>query len=157
MCPAYVAVLIGPGDRKIIQPMASRDNGVSYDLLHHFIGSGVWGAASLEAELLAEADKPVGGKHSPSAGMPHHVASSPMIIRAILLPRETAATCADGVRAIASARLKPSCCRGFAGRESHDPTRRSGATGASLLKLGRLISTWGETRARSLRRCPRSM
>ena len=51
MCPAYVAGLIGPGDRKSIQPMAARDRGVSYDQLHHFIGSGVWDAAPLGAAL----------------------------------------------------------------------------------------------------------
>src|SRR5271156_3041875 len=61
MCPAYVAGLIGPGDRKSVQPMAARDNGVSYDQLHHFIGSGVWDAAPLEAALLVAADKLVGG------------------------------------------------------------------------------------------------
>jgi SRSO17 transposase len=61
MCPAYIAGLIGPGDRKSVQPMAARDSGVSYDQLHHFIGSGVWDAAPLEAALLAEADKMVGG------------------------------------------------------------------------------------------------
>jgi len=61
MCPAYVAGLIGPGDRKSIQPMAGRDGRVSYDQLHHFIGSGVWDAAPLEAVLLAKADKMVGG------------------------------------------------------------------------------------------------
>lgn len=61
MCPAYVAGLIGPGDRKSVQPMAARGSGVSYDQLHHFIGSGVWDAAPLEAALLAEADKLVGG------------------------------------------------------------------------------------------------
>jgi SRSO17 transposase len=61
MCPAYVAGLIGPGDRKSIQPMAARDGGVSYDQLHHFIGSGVWDTAPLEAALLAEAGKLVGG------------------------------------------------------------------------------------------------
>jgi hypothetical protein len=37
MCPAYVAGLIGPGDRKSVQPMAARDNGVNHDRLHHFI------------------------------------------------------------------------------------------------------------------------
>ena len=42
MCPVYIAGLIGPGDRKSVQPMAARDNGVGYDQLHHFIGSGVW-------------------------------------------------------------------------------------------------------------------
>lgn len=62
MCPAYVAGLIGPGDRKSIQPMAARDSAVSYDQLHHFIGSGVWDAAPLEEVLLAEADKMVGGE-----------------------------------------------------------------------------------------------
>jgi SRSO17 transposase len=61
MCPAYVAGLIGPGDRKSVQPMAARDSSVSYDQLHHFIGSGVWDAAPLEAALLVEGDKLVGG------------------------------------------------------------------------------------------------
>lgn len=31
MCPAYIARLIGPGDRKSIQPMAARIDEVSYD------------------------------------------------------------------------------------------------------------------------------
>jgi SRSO17 transposase len=44
-----------------MQPMAARDAGVSYDQLHHFIASGVWDAAPLEAALLAEADRQVGG------------------------------------------------------------------------------------------------
>ena len=61
MCPAYVAGLIGPGDRKSVQPMAARHSGVSDDQLHHFIGSSVWDAAPLEAALLIEADKLVGG------------------------------------------------------------------------------------------------
>ncbi|WP_439524700.1 transposase, partial [Marivita sp.] len=61
MCPAYVAGLIGPGDRKSVQPMAARDGVVSYDQLHHFIADGVWDSAPLEAALLAEADRLVGG------------------------------------------------------------------------------------------------
>jgi SRSO17 transposase len=61
MCPAYIAGLIGPGDRKSVQPMAARDAGVSYDRLHHFIASCVWDAAPLEAALLVEADRQVGG------------------------------------------------------------------------------------------------
>src|SRR6202030_1955938 len=61
ICPLYVAGLIGPGDRKSVQPMAARQSGVSYDQLHHFIGSSVWDAAPLEAALLIEADKLVGG------------------------------------------------------------------------------------------------
>ena len=61
MCPAYVAGLIGAGDRKSVQPMAARDGGVGYDQLHHFIASGAWDAAPLEKVLLAEADRMVGG------------------------------------------------------------------------------------------------
>lgn len=64
MCPAYVSGLIGPGDRKSVQPMAARDGAVSYDRLHHFIASGVWDSAPLEAALLAEADRLVGGEKS---------------------------------------------------------------------------------------------
>src|SRR5271168_5639608 len=64
MCPAYIAGLIGPGDRKSVQPLAARGNGVSYDQLHHFIGSGVWDAAPLEAALLVEANKLVGGENA---------------------------------------------------------------------------------------------
>ena len=61
MCPLYVAGLIGPGDRKSIQPMADRLAQGDYDQLHHFIAAGVWDAASLEAELLIQADRLVGG------------------------------------------------------------------------------------------------
>ena len=60
MCPAYVAGLIGPGDRKSIQPMAARVDTVSYDRLHHFIGAGVWDSAPLEATLWRQADALVG-------------------------------------------------------------------------------------------------
>jgi SRSO17 transposase len=61
MCPAYIAGLIGPGDRKSVQPMAARAGDASYDQLHHFVSSGVWDAAPLEAALLTEADVQVGG------------------------------------------------------------------------------------------------
>ena len=64
MCPAYIAGLIGPGDRKSVQPMAARDDEVSYDRLHHFVGSGIWDEAPLEAALLAEADRQVGGDNA---------------------------------------------------------------------------------------------
>ena len=61
MCPLYVAGLIGPGDRKSVQPMAARLAPGDYDQLHHFIADGVWDAAPLEAELLVQADRLVGG------------------------------------------------------------------------------------------------
>ena len=61
MCPLYVAGLIGPGDRKSVQPMAERFAPGDYDQLHHFVAAGVWNAARLETELLVQADKLVGG------------------------------------------------------------------------------------------------
>src|SRR4249919_1123742 len=62
MCPLDIAGLIGPGDRKSVQPMAARLAPGEYDQLHHFIADGVWDAAPLEAELLVQADRLVGGK-----------------------------------------------------------------------------------------------
>jgi SRSO17 transposase len=61
MCPLYVTGLIGPGDRKSIQPMAERLVPGNYDQLHHFVAAGAWDATSLESELLVQADKLVGG------------------------------------------------------------------------------------------------
>jgi SRSO17 transposase len=61
MCPLYVSGLIGPGDRKSIQPMAKRLAVGEYDQLHHFIAAGVWDAKPVETELLVQADRLVGG------------------------------------------------------------------------------------------------
>jgi SRSO17 transposase len=61
MCPVYVSGLIGPGDRKSIQPMAERIALGQYDQLHHFIAAGVWDATPVETELLVQADRLVGG------------------------------------------------------------------------------------------------
>jgi SRSO17 transposase len=61
MCPLYVAGLIGPGDRKSVQPMAERFVPGGYDQLHHFVSAGVWDAAPLETELFVQADRLVGG------------------------------------------------------------------------------------------------
>ena len=60
VCPAYIAGLIGPGDRKSVQPMAARGGEFGYDQLHHFVADGVWDSAPLEAILLEEADRLVG-------------------------------------------------------------------------------------------------
>ena len=46
MCPLYVAGLIGPGDRKSVQPMAERLAPGDYDQLHHFVAAGEWAAWS---------------------------------------------------------------------------------------------------------------
>jgi len=62
MCPAYVAGLIGAGDRKSVQPMAMRAGEIGYDQLHHFVAAGVWDSGPLEAALLKKADALVGDK-----------------------------------------------------------------------------------------------
>src|SRR3982750_1006916 len=61
MCPLYVAGLIVPGERKSLQPIAARLAPADYDQLHHFIAVGPWEDEPLEAELLAQADRLVGG------------------------------------------------------------------------------------------------
>ena len=91
MCPLYVAGLIGPGDRKSVQPMAARFAPGDYDQLHHFIAAGVWDAAPLEAELLVQADRLVGGEEAvlviddtalPKKGM-HSVGVAPQYASAL--------------------------------------------------------------------------
>src|SRR3954452_3571234 len=60
MCTLYVAGLIGPGERKSVQPIASPTPGADYDQLHHFVGGGVWDEAALERALIVQADRLVG-------------------------------------------------------------------------------------------------
>src|SRR2546430_960485 len=55
MCPLYVAGLIGPGDRKSVQPMAERLAPGDYDQLHHFVAAGVWDAGVRFGCVLADA------------------------------------------------------------------------------------------------------
>ena len=61
MLPLYIAGLIGPGDRKSVQPMAARDEAIGYDQLHHFIAAGRWDSTPLTEALLHEANRLVGG------------------------------------------------------------------------------------------------
>jgi SRSO17 transposase len=61
MLPVYLSGLIGPGDRKSVQPMAARLAPGDYDQLHHFVSAAIWDPAPLEAALLAKADMLVGG------------------------------------------------------------------------------------------------
>jgi SRSO17 transposase len=61
MCPLYVAGLIGPGERKSIEPLAARMAPGAYDRLHHFVCDGVWDASPLEEELACRANDLVGG------------------------------------------------------------------------------------------------
>jgi SRSO17 transposase len=62
--PLYVAGLIGPGDRKSVEPVAARLAPGDYDQLHHFIASGVWDEAPLQEELAIQADKRIGGPNT---------------------------------------------------------------------------------------------
>lgn len=64
MCPLYVAGLIGPGERKSMEPIAVRLAPDHYDRLHHFISAGVWDAAPVEEELAIHANRMVGGSDS---------------------------------------------------------------------------------------------
>ena len=59
--PVYVRGLLGPGERKSVQPMAARVAPADCDQLHHFISSPAWRTAPLEAVLAREADRLVGG------------------------------------------------------------------------------------------------
>ena len=117
MCPLYVAGLIGPGDRKSVQPMAERLAPGDYDQLHHFVAAGVWDAAPLEAELLVQADRLVSGSACPSSASryrrsPRHWAR-PRTARHWCRPWRSAG---DG---------------GFAAIPSRQLDKRSGVVGAS--------------------------
>src|SRR3712207_9305131 len=62
MCPLYIAGLLGPGERKSVQPMAQRLGPPSHDRLHNFVSAGLWNAAPPAAELLGQADRVGGGR-----------------------------------------------------------------------------------------------
>ncbi len=62
VCPACIAGLIGPGDRKSIQPMAARADALSHDRLHHVIGARIWDGAPLEATLWRQDVVATGGR-----------------------------------------------------------------------------------------------
>jgi SRSO17 transposase len=60
--PYYLRGLLLPGERKSIQPMASRLGLPSHDQLHNFVASPAWDGGALEAVLAAKADTLVGGR-----------------------------------------------------------------------------------------------
>ena len=57
----YLRGLIGPGDRKSLQPMAARLGLRGHDQLHHFVTSATWDDAPLRRLLVERADALVGG------------------------------------------------------------------------------------------------
>jgi SRSO17 transposase len=59
--PVSVRGLLGPGERKSVQPLAARVAPPDNDQRHHFISSPAWPTAPLEAVLAREADRLVGG------------------------------------------------------------------------------------------------
>ena len=59
--PLYLRGLLAPGDRKSIEPMASRVAPEDVQQLHHFVSTSKWDTAPLEDVLLEKADRLVGG------------------------------------------------------------------------------------------------
>ena len=59
--PLYLRGLLGPGERKSLQPMAARLGLSGHDQLQHFIASPAWDDGPLGTALAREADRLVGG------------------------------------------------------------------------------------------------
>ena len=59
--PLYLRGLLGPGERKSLQPMAARLGLSGHDQLQHFIASPAWDDAPLWRVLAHEANRLVGG------------------------------------------------------------------------------------------------
>jgi SRSO17 transposase len=59
--PLYLRGLLGPGERKSLQPMAGRLGLSGHDQLQHFIASPAWDDGPLWTALAREADRLVGG------------------------------------------------------------------------------------------------
>ena len=59
--PVYLQGLFGPGERKSVEPMAARVAPGDVQQLHHFVAASPWAIEPLEAELVRQADRLVGG------------------------------------------------------------------------------------------------
>ena len=59
--PLYVRGLLGPGERKSLQPMAARLGLPGHDQLQHFVASPAWDDGPLWAVLAKKADRLPGG------------------------------------------------------------------------------------------------
>jgi SRSO17 transposase len=62
--PLYLRGLLGPGERKSLQPMAARLGLGGHDQLQHFIASPAWDDGPLWSVLAREADRLVGGSQA---------------------------------------------------------------------------------------------
>ena len=65
--PFYVRGLLGPGERKSLQPMAARLGLPGHDQLQHFVASTAWDDGPLWTVLTQQADRLVGGAGQGSA------------------------------------------------------------------------------------------
>lgn len=59
--PVYLRGLLGPGERKSVQPLAARVAPDDYQQLHHFVACSHWDPGPLEHRLATEAQRLVGG------------------------------------------------------------------------------------------------
>src|SRR5919112_4748850 len=59
--PLYLRGLLGPGERKSLQPMAARLKLSGHDQLQHFIASPAWDDGPLWRELASEGGRLGGG------------------------------------------------------------------------------------------------
>ncbi len=60
--PRYVLGLLGPSERKAIQPLATRVAPADGEQLHHFVAASTWDPAPVEAVLAREAQRLAGGE-----------------------------------------------------------------------------------------------
>lgn len=60
--PLYLRGLIGPGERKSVEPMARRQCPKDKEQLHHFVATSTWDTCDHERVLLDKADALVGGR-----------------------------------------------------------------------------------------------
>ncbi len=58
--PIYLQGLLGPGERKSVEPMAARVAPGEVQQLHHFISASPWTCEPLKQELVRAADRLVG-------------------------------------------------------------------------------------------------
>src|SRR5215213_3988768 len=59
--PVYVRGLLGPGERKSVEPLVARVAPDDYEQVHHFVCASCWDPAPLERVLAAKAQAMVGG------------------------------------------------------------------------------------------------
>ena len=60
--PVYVRGLLGPGDRKSVEPLAARVAPADYAQVHNFVCASCWAPAPLERVLAEKAQALVGGR-----------------------------------------------------------------------------------------------